>query len=108
MTLGLSLEAAGIALARTIRRPRPFGISTVRRYLSGELVTNELTLAFSEVMKVPSPIQVIEKESHRRWYELGVRLDGADPEIFEAEFARLERISKMAEDLLALRRKAGK
>ena len=89
----------GTQLARAINRGRAFGSSTVQRYLSGELATDELTEAFSKAMGVPSPIQIVESERLQRWYALGDRLDQADRETFDWELGRLERLVGMAERL---------
>ena len=96
---GLSMAELCPRLARAIRRGRPFGSSTVHRYLSGQLVTDELTEAFSRLMNVPNPIQVVESEKLQRWYALGARLDKADEETFDLELGRLERLVMMAEKL---------
>lgn len=98
----LTLEKTGIRLAKALKRTRPFAISTVRRYLLGELVTDELTMAFATLMERPHPVQVLESEKHRRWCELGVRLDHGDSETFEAELARVERLVGLIEKLRAL------
>ena len=99
----LSLEAAGILLARTVRRSRPFAISTVRRYLLGELLTDELTKAFAKEMGVPYPVQVHESENHQQWCELGVRLDKVDEAAFSNELRRLEHVVSALEELAQLR-----
>lgn len=96
---GLTLEKTGVRLGKALKRGRPFAISTVRRYLLGELVTDELTMAFATMMKMPHPVQVLETEKHRRWCELGVRLDQGDTETFEAELARIERLVGLVEKL---------
>ena len=92
---GLSLDETGVMLARAIRRGRAFANATVHRYLNGSLVTDELTRAFAQVMKVPHPIQLLEDEKHRRWCELGVQLDQEDSETFDAELDRLERLMRL-------------
>ena len=99
---GLTAETAGIHLARAIKRGRPFAVATIRRYLTGALVTDELTLAFAKAMDVPYPAQ-IENEHHLLWYELGVRLDSADAETFASELTRLRRLVAMAEELRDLK-----
>ena len=86
-------------LARAIRRPRAFGSSTVHRYLNGQLVTDELTNAFGKAMNLSSPVRVMESEQLQHWYDLGARLDKADPEAFSLEFAKLEHLVTMAEEL---------
>ncbi len=99
---GLTVEATGAHLARAIRRGRPFAVATVGRYLSGSLVTDELTLAFAKAMDVPYPVQ-IENKKHLEWYELGVRLDGADSKAFSDEISRLRRLVAMVEELRTLK-----
>ena len=98
---GLSMVKTGSRLARAIRRGRPFGSSTIQRYLSGELATDELTEAFSKAMGVPSPIRIVESERLQRWYALGDRLDQADRDTFDWELGRLERLVELAERLRA-------
>ena len=100
---GLTIDATGSYLARAIKRGRPFGAATIRRYLSGTLVTDELTVAFATVMGVPFPAQ-IENEQHSRWYELGVRLDNASAGTFSNELDRLEQLVAILEELQDFRR----
>ena len=102
---GLSLEETGAALARAVRRVRAFGTSTVHRYLTGRVVTDELTQAFAKAMKVPYPIQVLDSPRHQQWCDLGVRLDEADAEAFEAELKRLQHLVDMAETIRDMRKK---
>ena len=92
------MEATGARLARAVKRGRPFADATVRRYLRGRLVTDELTRAFAKVMGVSTPV-TIDDENYQEWYELGVRLNSAKPTLFEAELARLRQIADMAEAL---------
>ena len=95
---GLTIDAAGTHLARAIRRARPFSEATVRRYLRGALVTDELTRAFAKVLNMPPPVE-IEDEQHQEWYDLGVRLARADGDVFESELLRLRQLVTMAEAL---------
>ena len=96
---GMSMAEVGTQLARAIRRGRAFGSSTIHRYLSGQLVTDELTEAFAKVMGVPNPIQIVESAKLQRWYALGARLDEVDEETFDWELGRLERLVNMAVEL---------
>ena len=96
---GLTLEETGALVARSIRRNRAYGIATVQRYLSGVLVTDELTEAFAKAMNVPHPITLLESPKHRKWCELGVRLDRGDTGTFDAELDRLERLVGLIEEL---------
>ena len=100
---GLTVEATGARLARAIKRGRPFGVATIGRYLSGSLVTDELTAAFAKVMGVPFPAQ-IENERHSEWYELGARLDNANAEAFSTELERLRQLVAIVEELRDLKR----
>ena len=95
---GLTIVAAGAYLARAVKRGRPFGKATMRRYLTGELVTDELTEAFATVMGVPFPAQ-IENERHAEWYELGVRLENVNAESFSNELERLRHLVGILEEL---------
>lgn len=93
------MAEVGTQLARSIRRGRAFGSSTIHRYLSGQLVTDELTEAFAKVMGAPNPIQIVESAKLQRWYALGARLDEVAEETFDWELGRLERLVSMAEEL---------
>ena len=94
----MSVEATGVALARAVKRGRPFADATIRRYLRGEVVTDELTGAFAKAMGVPVPV-MIEDAKHRAWYDVGVRLERSNSKLFDAELERLKMIAGMAEDL---------
>ena len=41
----------------------------------------------------------MESEQLQHWYDLGTRLDNADPEAFALEVAKLEHLVSMAEEL---------
>ena len=99
---GLTAKSAGEQLARAVRRGKPFAVATVHRYLGGSLVTTELTEAFAKVMGVPAPVQ-IENERHRQWYELGVRIENADDDVFSMELDRLKQLASILEELKALK-----
>ena len=93
----LLMGEVGAQLARAVRRGRPFGASTIQRYLSGQVVTGELTDAFAKAMGVVSPIQIVESERLRAWYGLGERLESSDPETFEWELGRLRHLVALTE-----------
>ena len=99
----LTLKETGSYLGRVMRRGRPYALATIRRYLIGDLVTDELTQAFAKAMDVLHPIQVLETPHHQRWCELGVRLDKGDADTFKAELDRLERLVSMVEELQKFR-----
>ena len=93
---GLTVEAAGAHLARAIRRARPFSDATVRRYLRGSLVTDELTRAFAKVLGTSPPVK-LDDEDQQTWHDLGARLKAADVEVFSTELLRLKQLVSMAE-----------
>ena len=95
---GMTIEETGARLGRAIRRGSPFAEATVRRYLRGALVTDELTRAFAKARGVPAPV-VIEDDEHQDWHDLGVRLKGANHRLFKAELERLRDLVAMAEAL---------
>ena len=97
-----TVKETGRHLARVTKRGRPFAVATVHRYLAGSLVTNELTQAFAKAMGVPPPVQ-IDNDLHRRWYELGVRLDHANEAVFATEIDRLEQLVAVVEELRDLK-----
>ena len=88
---GLTVEATGVQLARAIRRAQPFSDATVRRYLSGSLVTDELTRAFAKVLGTTPPVR-IDDVDQQAWHDLGVRLKDEEPELFKSELARLRQL----------------
>ncbi len=94
----LTIDETGARLARAVRRGRPFAEATVRRYLRGAIVTDELTRAFARVMGVLPPV-TIEDQEHQEWHDLGVRLDGANARLFRSELERLRELVRMAEAL---------
>ena len=98
----LSLAETGALLADARERPRAYALVTVRRYLSGELVTDDMTDAFAKAMRVPYPVQVIETSKQRRWCDLGTRLDKGNRKAFEAELRRLEYLVELVETLREL------
>ena len=99
---GITIDETGPLLARAIQRGRPFSEATVRRYLRGALVTDELTRAFAKAMGVPAPV-ILGDEKQQAWHDLGVRLAGADQRVFDSELGRLQQLVQMAEELKALK-----
>ena len=99
---GITIDETGPLLARAIHRGRPFSEATVRRYLRGALITDELTRAFAKAMGIPAPV-ALDDEDQQAWHELGVRLVQADRRAFASELGRLKLLVEMAEELQALK-----
>lgn len=89
-------EALGQALARAIGRPKAWGKTQVGNYLTGKVVTKEMTEAFSRLYGLRYPIMAAANEEEVAWFELGRRLRRLDHDHFieilrdEGEWAMLE------------------
>ncbi|MEM9487635.1 MAG: hypothetical protein AAGC55_00755 [Myxococcota bacterium] len=70
---------------------------TISRYLSGEVVTDEITRAFAALMNVPYPAMFPETSAAREWCALGIRLEKADPESFGAALVHARKLLEAAE-----------
>lgn len=82
---GIGLERLGEQLAKAVGRPRPFGSSSVHRFLDGTQVTDVLVDAFSRLFELPYPVVSASSPDEVLWFELGRRIK----EIDQAMFAEL-------------------
>lgn len=87
-----TLEELGATLAGLIGRARPFGRTTVHRFLSGETTTIAMTQAVCLLLDRPMPVAVARYDAEARWFIAGE----AFRDVAEERFLRwLEDVEKV-------------